>query len=137
MALLTFVGLCSKMGLFDDICASLFEFAGTTLFLLLGLGGIQSALDASPQPSVATVLYIATCMGLSLLISVWLFFRISGGVYNPNITLSLFLIGAISPIRFVLYTVAQIVGGITASGLLVALLPGPKVAADLKYIVLI
>jgi aquaporin rerated protein, other eukaryote len=120
------------MVIFEDIYASLFEFVGTTLFLLLGLGGIQSAIDASSPPSVATLLYISTCMGLSLLITVWLFFRITGGVFNPNITLSLVLIGAISPIRFVLYTVAQLTGAIAASGLLVALLPGPKVAADLK-----
>jgi aquaporin rerated protein, other eukaryote len=45
-------------------------------------------------------------MGFSLLVSAWLFYRVTGGVFNPNITLSLLLIGAIGPVRFVLYTIA-------------------------------
>jgi aquaporin related protein len=69
--------------------------------------------------------YISLSMGFSLLVSAWLFYRATGGVFNPNITLSLLLIGAIGPVRFVLYTIAQLVGSIAASSLVLALLPGP------------
>ena len=64
-------------------------------------------------------------MGLSLLVSAWLFFRVTGGLFNPNISLALMLVGVIRPVRFVLYCVAQLLGAIAASGLLLALTPGP------------
>ncbi|ETW82750.1 aquaporin, partial [Heterobasidion irregulare TC 32-1] len=105
------------------------EFAGTTVFLLIGFGGIQastSETDASANTSeVIHVLYIATSMGLSLLVSAWLFFRVTGALFNPNISLALLLVGVIQPIRFILYCVAQMTGAITAAALVVALTPGP------------
>jgi aquaporin related protein len=112
-----------------DIHAALFEFVGTTFFLLLGLGGIQAASAATARSSYDTssleqILYISTCMGLSLLASAWLFFRVTGGLFNPNVSLALALVGVIRPVRFVLYCIAQLVGGIVASGLVLALTPG-------------
>ncbi|KAG8735855.1 hypothetical protein FRC12_017877 [Ceratobasidium sp. 428] len=63
-------------------------------------------------------------MGMSLLVSVWLFFRVTGGVFNPAISTALLLVGAIGPVRWLLYCIAQMVGAIVASALLLALLPG-------------
>ncbi|KZP22634.1 aquaporin-like protein [Athelia psychrophila] len=63
-------------------------------------------------------------MGLSLIVSAWLFFRITGALFNPNISLALLLVGAIRPVRFVLYCIAQMLGAIAASALVLALLPG-------------
>jgi len=118
--------------------------------LLLGIGGIQAA-AASNAASVAAaahggtqgsgaqaintvasidqLLFISVSMGLSLLVSVWLFYRVSGGVFNPAVSTSLLLIGAIGPIRFILYCIAQLAGAIVASALLLALLPGPLVVS--------
>jgi len=64
-------------------------------------------------------------MGFSLLVSAWLFFRVTGGLFNPNVSLALLLVGVIRPVRFVLYCIAQMAGAVAASGLLLALLPGP------------
>jgi aquaporin related protein len=112
-----------------DAQAALLEFIGTTFFLLLGLGGIQAAtgeaITSSGGSTIEQVLYISTCMGLSLLVSAWLFFRVTGGLFNPNISLALLLVGVITPVRFVLFCVAQLLGAIAASGLLLALTPGP------------
>jgi len=77
--------------------------------------------------SIEQLLYISVSMGLSLLVSVWFFFRVTGGVFNPAVSTALLLIGAIGPVRFVLYCIAQMVGGIVASALLLALLPGALV----------
>jgi aquaporin related protein len=52
---------------------------------------------------------------------------VTGGVFNPAVSTALLLIGAIGPVRFVLYCIAQMVGGIVASALLLALLPGELV----------
>jgi len=112
--------------LHDDCKAAFLEFIGTTCFLFLGLGGIQSAQSEDLPGGSGTdkILYISTCMGFSLLVSVWLFYRTSGGVFNPNVAFALLLVGAIRPVRFVLYCIAQLSGSVAAAGLLLALVPG-------------
>lgn len=120
-----------------DLLASVTEYIGTTIFLLMGLGGIQAAAmsnqaaeRASRNPitndvaSVSQLLYIATSMALALLASGWTFFRISGSVFNPNVAIALVMTGALKPLRFSLYVIAEILAGITASGILHAILPG-------------
>jgi len=121
----------STPGLFStfkkDCKAAVFEFVGTTFFLLLGLGGIQAA-NSDAAVSGNTViysLYVATSMGFSLLVTVWLFYRVTGGLFNPNITLALFLVGVVEPVKFVLFCIAQLAGSIAASALVLALTPGP------------
>ncbi|KIP08039.1 hypothetical protein PHLGIDRAFT_23768 [Phlebiopsis gigantea 11061_1 CR5-6] len=113
----------------DDLHAALIEFIGTATFLTLAFGGVQATV--SEQASVGTsgsgverVLYISFCFGFGLLISAWLFFRVTGGLFNPNVTTALLLCGVIRPVRFVLFCIAQLVGGIAAAGLVVALTPG-------------
>ncbi|KAG5643281.1 hypothetical protein DXG03_001248 [Asterophora parasitica] len=110
----------------EDLMAALLEFIGTAVFMLLGLGGIQAATAENLSSerlasNVQQVLYISTCMGFSLLVSAWLFFRITGGLFNPNVSLALLLVGVIKPVRFVLYCIAQLLGAITGSALLLAL----------------
>ena len=106
-----------------DFKAAVLEFFGTTTFLLLGLGGIQAGAAAlgnpspSSPPSIPMLMYIAMSMGLSLLVSAWLFYRITGGLFNPNVSLALLLTGVIGPVKFILYVIAQLVGGIAAAGL--------------------
>ncbi|TFK45807.1 aquaporin-like protein, partial [Heliocybe sulcata] len=112
----------------EDAYAALVEFVGTTFFLLLGLGGIQAATaatDAGGSSTVEHVMYISLCMGFSLTVAAWLFYRVTGGLFNPNVSLALLLVGVIGPVRFVLYCLAQLAGGIAASALVLALTPGP------------
>ncbi|KIM39248.1 hypothetical protein M413DRAFT_48682, partial [Hebeloma cylindrosporum] len=100
------------------------EFIGTAFFLLFGLGGIQAATAETEQgggrqsSTTEQVMYISTSMGLSLLVSAWLFFRVTGGLFNPNISLALLLVGALAPVRFVLYCIAQLLGAITGAAIL-------------------
>jgi aquaporin rerated protein, other eukaryote len=120
-----------------DLQAAVLEYIGTTTFLLLFFGAIQAAATAENPVSGVTsqielVLYISTSAGMSLLISAWLFFRVTGALFNPNVGLALVLCEIITPCRFVLYCVAEFLGGITAAGLVLALTPGP-LAAKLAY----
>lgn len=120
-----------------DAVAAVGEFLGTFTFLLFGLGGIQAARTASvisgtsgetvqvTVPSVEFLLMAATSMGLALTFSIWIFFRVTGAAFNPNIALMLMLLGVISPVRFVLYSIAQLLGAIAASAVLLGVLPGP------------
>ncbi|KAF4614235.1 hypothetical protein D9613_008049 [Agrocybe pediades] len=116
----------------DDCQAAAFEFLGTTFFLLFGLGGIQaSAAEATSggtgteASAVQRILYVSTCMGLSLLVSAWLFFRATGALFNPNISLALFLVGSLGLFRFVLYCIAQLVGAIAAAAIVRSLTSAP------------
>jgi len=111
------------VSLSEDLAAALLELIGTAFFLLIGLGGIQAATaenlsGARPASNIQQVLYISTSMGFSLLVSAWLFFRITGGLFNPNISLALLLVGAIKPVRFVLYCIAQLLGATAGSAIL-------------------
>ncbi|KAI0247033.1 aquaporin-like protein [Lactifluus subvellereus] len=108
----------------DDLNAAGFEFVGTTVFLLLAFGGTQGSHEVLGS-DLERALYIATAFGLSLLVSVWFFFRTTGGLFNPNVSLALLFIGLIGPLRFMLYFIAQLAGAITAAGIVFALTPGP------------
>ncbi|KAG8723859.1 hypothetical protein FRC09_001438 [Ceratobasidium sp. 395] len=118
----------------NDLRAAAMELVGTTFWLMLALGGVQTAAwtnQNNPRQafSILQLIYSSISMGLSLLVSVWLFFRVTGGLFNPNVTTALLLTGSIGPVRWALYCLAQIVGGIAASALLLGLLPGPLVVA--------
>jgi aquaporin related protein len=122
----TFLGdYWPKTTLADDAKAAAVEFVGTTMFLLIAFGGIQGSHEVGLGSDLERALYIATAFGLSLLVSAWLFFRATGGLFNPDVGLALLLLGCIGPTRFVLYCIAQLTGAIAAAGIVFALTPGP------------
>ena len=93
------------------------EFVGTTMFIFLGLGCVKTSQNSQTftQSQTATtlsnqtILFISIGMGLSLLVTAWTFFRITGGLFNPAVTLALYLIGGIKVVRAGLLVLAQIV----------------------------
>lgn len=75
----------------NELVAFLGEFVGTFLFLFFAFAGTQvanmiGARDIDPVPTVGTLLYIALAFGFSLAVNVWVFFRISGGLFNPAVS---------------------------------------------------
>lgn len=66
------------------------EFVGTALFLTFAFAATQVA-NTPPNdsvdspPSASTLLYISLAFGFSLLVNAWIFFRISGGLFNPAV----------------------------------------------------
>jgi aquaporin related protein len=68
--------------------------------------------------------YIALSFGFSLAVTAWVFFRISGGLFNPAVTFGMCLIGALPWFRGVLLFLSQILGGIVASALVECMFPG-------------
>lgn len=109
------------------------EFVGTFLFLLFALGGTnvvntapaEGANAAALSANSAKLLYISLCFGMSLAVNAWVFFRISGGLFNPAVTFGMMLVGATGYLRGFLIIIAQILAGIAASGVVSAMLPGP------------
>ncbi|GAA6004801.1 uncharacterized protein JCM10292_002519 [Rhodotorula paludigena] len=129
-----------RLAIKNHVVAVVGEFVGTTLFLMFALGGTNVANLAATSvtgetqpgqagsiaavPNTSNLLYIAFSFGFSLVVCAWVFFRVSGGLFNPAITLGMLLVGALSPIRAAIVVVAQIVGGIAGSAIIYGLLPG-------------
>ncbi|EEH18381.2 hypothetical protein PABG_00944 [Paracoccidioides brasiliensis Pb03] len=115
----------------NNFIATLGEFVGTFLFLFFSFAGTQISNEPPPTPGAKpnhiALLYSSLAFGVSLAVNVWVFYRVTGGLFNPSVTLALFLIGSLSPIRAVLVFAAQIVAGIAAAGVVSCLFPGPLV----------
>lgn len=65
------------------------EFVGTFMFLFFSLAGTQVALtpmpaDGSP-PNKDSLMYSSLAFGFSLMVNVWAFFRVTGGLFNPAV----------------------------------------------------
>ncbi|KAI9808777.1 MAG: hypothetical protein M1825_003930 [Sarcosagium campestre] len=104
------------------------EFTGTFLFLFFAFAGTQVANNASQtgtKSNPAALLYISLCFGFSLLINVWVFFRISGGLFNPAVTFGMWLVGALPALRAVLLFLTELLAGISAAAVVSCLFPGP------------
>ena len=56
--------------------------------------------------------------------TVSIFFRVSGGLFNPAVTIALCSVGAVAYIRGALVVVAQLLGGIVAAAVVSATFPG-------------
>jgi aquaporin related protein len=136
------------------------EFVGTTMFLFFAFAGTQVANVGGRNSQSSTtgsetgfspevLLYIALVFGFSLMVNVWVFFRISGGLFNPavrssfsfiflisscmaletyandfaQVTLAMAMTRAIGVFRACLLVAAQIGGSIFASYLVKVLFP--------------
>lgn len=66
------------------------EFVGTFMFLFFAFAATQVAnnlLGENPM-NLGTLLYISLAFAFSLAVNVWIFFRISGGQFNPVVSLT-------------------------------------------------
>jgi aquaporin related protein len=86
----------------NEAVAAAAEFAGTFMFLFFAFGGTQVANTAASADNAATagqkgnsitqapntsvLLYISLIFGFSLMVNVWVFFRVSGGLFNPAVS---------------------------------------------------
>jgi aquaporin related protein len=87
----------------NELVAAAAEFAGTFMFLFFAFGGTQVANTAAiysdaatagqksngitQAPNTSVLLYISLVFGFSLMVNVWVFFRVSGGLFNPAVSL--------------------------------------------------
>ena len=113
----------------DHTRALLAEIAGTFMFVVIGAGAIvTSVIVGSPTTSLLT---IALAHGLGLAIAVSSFGAISGGHFNPAVTLALAIARTHPWSRLLTYWAAQLIGALLA-GLALRLFFEPFLAAALK-----
>nr|QCF59153.1 aquaporin 8.3-like protein [Haliotis discus hannai]QIJ55388.1 aquaporin 8.1 [Haliotis discus hannai] len=96
------------------------EFLGVCLFVFIGCMSTQDALTVQSQVSSAAA--VALAHGLTSTVLIMGFGKISGGHFNPAITVGVALAGGISPLLALGYVIAQILGGICGAGLCRAVL---------------
>ena len=111
------------------------ELLGTFAFFLIGFMAILSTNAYAGGPSLVT---IGFGFGLGLLVAIVSFGAISGGHYNPAVTVAAVLDGRLDPITGVGYVVSQLIGGIGAAAFVLTMssqaavattetLPGPGI----------
>ncbi|KAL8720907.1 MAG: hypothetical protein Q9225_002293 [Loekoesia sp. 1 TL-2023] len=103
------------------------EFVGTIMFLYFAFGATQIANNIVPptEASLDRLLFISLAFGFSLATTAWVFYRVSGGLFNPAVTLGLVLAGGLPPVRGALLFIPQMLGGMVAAGLVSCMFPGP------------
>ncbi|RDL33185.1 putative aquaporin [Venustampulla echinocandica] len=106
------------------------------MFLFFAYGGVMvgnTALGGKPSTSneyLVFLLFAATSFGVSLAVNAWIFYRVTGGLFNPAVTMAFVLAGLMHPIRGAVLFVAQLLGGIVAAAIIDALIPGPLNVAN-------
>jgi len=88
------------------------ELLGTYVLVLGGTGAIVSAASGG-APS--NILIVAFAFGLALIAGLYAFGEVSGGHYNPAVSLAMVLDGRMDPLSMAGYWAAQIVGATLAS----------------------
>jgi aquaporin Z len=94
------------------------ELLGTFAFFLIGFMAILSTNAYAGGPSLVT---IGFGFGLGLLVAIVSFGAISGGHYNPAVTVAAVLDGRLDPLTGVGYVVSQLIGGIGAAAFVLAM----------------
>jgi aquaporin related protein len=135
------------------LVATVGEFVGTFMFLYFAFAGqimiVTQASDVSSKNGLASSqqnIFTALLYGFSLLVNVWAFYRISGGLFNPavrtqkppslfnilrahrlnvlQVTFGMVIAGTLPPIRGLFLFPAQLIAAMCAAGLVQAMVPG-------------
>lgn len=109
--------------------AYLAELLGTFLFFAIGLSSVQAVGVLGGAAPLLVVVPFA--FGFGLLAAILAFGHISGGHFNPAVTVAIVVDGRLSPTDAVGYIVAQVIGAIGAAALVLVLWGQAAVAATI------
>ncbi|MFT8849920.1 MAG: aquaporin [Leuconostoc pseudomesenteroides] len=87
------------------------EFLGTFMLVFFGTGSVVYSAITTQSP-----ITIGLSFGLALAVAIYAFGHISGGHFNPAVSLSMAIQKRLSWVEFVGYVLAQLIGAIVASG---------------------
>lgn len=106
------------------------EFVGTFLFLLFAFLGHSMAVSQASDSgqnganSSQTVVFISLSYGMSLLVTAWTLYRVSGGLFNPAVTIGMIVTGTLPAVRGLILIPVQFIAGMCAAGIAAAIIPG-------------
>ncbi len=105
------------------------ELIGTFLFMIIGyLSVVAFGYASAPTPNLLVVPF---SFGLGLMAAIFAFGHVSGGHFNPAVTVAMVLDKRTTPIDAVGYIVAQVIGAIGAALLVSVLFDQAAVAAGI------
>jgi aquaporin Z len=106
---------------------SLAEFAGTFLFMTIGYLSVAAIGAAAPPTS--GLLIVPFSFGFGLLAAIFAFGHISGGHFNPAVTVAMALDRRTTPMDAAGYIVAQVAGALVAAAVVLVAFDQATVAA--------
>jgi aquaporin Z len=92
------------------------ELLGTFLFMMAGYASVANF--GLAQPAIPGVLVVPFSFGLGLLAAIYAFGHVSGGHFNPAVTVAMVLDKRTTAMDAVGYIVAQIIGAIAAAAVI-------------------
>lgn len=99
-----------------NLRAVLAEALGTFVLVAMGSMAIVSATGLGQGSGGVIILLVAPFgFGLGLLVAITLFGHVSGGHFNPAVTLAALLDGRVTVVDAILYVIAQAIGAVAAS----------------------
>jgi aquaporin Z len=105
------------------------ELLGTFLFMMIGY--VSVAAIGLAEPATANLLIVPFSFGLGLMAAIAAFGHISGGHFNPAVTIAMVLDKRTTPVEAVGYIVAQIVGAIAAAAVVLITINQAAVTAGI------
>ena len=100
--------------------AAVAEFIGAFTLVVAGVGAIISTQNLADGGNLVAV---ALAHGLAIGLMVAALGHVSGGHFNPAVTISMLATGEIGLTRAISYIVAQVLGGIAGAGILTVIFP--------------
>ena len=92
------------------------ELLGTFLFMLVGYASVANFNDTTPP--TAAILVVPFSFGFGLLAAIFAFGHVSGGHFNPAVTIAAALDRRLPAFEALGYVVAQVIGAIGAAGVI-------------------
>jgi aquaporin Z len=109
--------------------AYLAELLGTFLFMMIGYSSVAAFLATTPP--TAGLLVVPFSFGLGLLAAIFAFGHISGGHFNPAVTIAMILDKRTTPADGMGYIIAQVIGAIGAAAVVMVTVSQAVVAAGM------
>lgn len=110
--------------------AAVGEFVGTFLFLFMAYLGHAMCVQTAPNNasdgqgnSNQTIICISLSYGMSLLVAAWILYRVSGGLFNPAVTVGMIITGTLPVVRGLILIPMQILGAICAAAIVACIIP--------------
>jgi aquaporin Z len=105
------------------------ELLGTFLFLTIGYASVANF--NATQPAVAGILVVPFAFGLGLLAAIYAFGHVSGGHFNPAVTIAMAADRRTAPMEAVGYIIAQLIGAIGAGAIILVAINQEAVKAGI------
>jgi glycerol uptake facilitator-like aquaporin len=108
------------------------ELLGTFLFFTVGLASIQVVLVMGNDLAPLMVV-VPFGFGFGLLAAIFAFGHISGGHFNPAVSIAMVVDGRMPAVKAAGYVVSQVIGAIGAAGLILVLFSQASVASTVTH----